>query len=99
MPDRDILHFLQTEHSHASLGLSLSGTGPQAPSDERANLLRSLYEQRLRNVVGQLKDTMAHMRGDAATQALLADSSTSEFAAVSFACVASLTVWLSTQKK
>lgn len=73
---------MQTEHSQSSLGLALSAAGPVGPSEERANLLRSLYEQRLRNVVGQLKDTMAHMRGDAATQALLADSSTSEFAAV-----------------
>jgi len=75
---------LQTE-SHGSLGLNLTAPGTSAddrPGSEKLSLLRSLYEQRLRNVVGQLRDTMHRVRGDATVQTMLGDASSAEFATV-----------------
>jgi len=50
---------------------------------ERFNVLKSAYEARLRGVVGQLKETLWRVQGDAAVTALSADATTADFVPVS----------------
>lgn len=49
---------------------------------ERYALLKATYESRLRGLVGQLKETLLRVQGDAAVTALAADATTAEFVPV-----------------
>ena len=66
--------------------MSVSFGGLDAGEDplvrEKLNLLRNLYEQRLRTVISQLRDTLSRVQGDGSVATLLADATTAEYAPV-----------------
>lgn len=61
---------------------ALHGSVADDAPRERYNSLRSSYEQRLRGLVGQLKETLLRVQGDPTLRALSSDATTAEFAAV-----------------
>lgn len=74
------LPLARSQTAEASLNLTLED-GVANAAREQSSVLKQLYEQRLRDVVGQLRETMSKVRGDSSVQVLLADSSTASFAA------------------
>jgi hypothetical protein len=60
----------------------MSSSTDDTMARDRYNFLKSSYENRLKSLVGQLKDTLLRVQGDAAVHTLAADVSTADFVSV-----------------